>query len=104
MLKLKTTTKFRKDYKRMKKQGKDLTLLQKVIDDLLAEQILDEKYRDHALTGSYLGFRECHCRIRGILIRMRLLLYIFATLRYIKVRNTTDRVMKTGQNKRICSE
>ena len=68
MLKLKTTTKFRKDYKRMKKQGKDLTLLQKVIDDLLAEQILDEKYRDHALTGSYLGFRECHIQPNWLLI------------------------------------
>ena len=43
MLSLKTTTKFKKDYKRMKKQGKDLSLLQMVIDDLLAEKILPEK-------------------------------------------------------------
>ena len=41
MLTLKTTTKFKKDYKRMKKQGKDMTLLQDVIDDLLAEKVLD---------------------------------------------------------------
>ena len=44
----------------MKKQGKDLSLLQKVINDLLAEKILSEKHRDHALTGNYVGFRECH--------------------------------------------
>ena len=43
MLSLKTTTKFKKDYKRMKKQGKDLSLLKMVIDDLLAEKILPEK-------------------------------------------------------------
>ena len=43
MLSLKTTTKFKKDYKRMKKQGKDLSLLRMVIDDLLAEKILPEK-------------------------------------------------------------
>ena len=49
MLKLKTTTQFRKDYKRMKKQGKDMTLLQHVIDDLLLEKTLDVKFRDHAL-------------------------------------------------------
>ena len=41
MLSLKTTAKFRKDYKRMKKQGRDLHLLSAVIDDLLAEKTLD---------------------------------------------------------------
>jgi len=60
MLSLKPTSKFRKDYKRMKKQGKDMTLLQTVIDDLLAEKTLDVKHKDHALAGSYIGFRECH--------------------------------------------
>ena len=60
MLTLKTTTKFRKDYKRMKKQGKDMSLLGEVIDILLAENSLDEKYRDHPLSGNYMGFRECH--------------------------------------------
>ena len=52
----------------MKKQGKDLALLQKVIDDLLAEKILDEKYRDHALAGNYVGFRECHVQSDWLLI------------------------------------
>ena len=44
----------------MKKQGKKMELLQTVIDDLLAEKVLDKKNRDHALTGNYAGFRECH--------------------------------------------
>ena len=60
MLTLKTTTKFKKDYKKMKKQGKDMSLLESVIDDLLNEKVLDEKYQDHPLVGNYLGFRECH--------------------------------------------
>lgn len=60
MLSLKTTSKFRKDYKRMKKQGKDMSLLAAVIDDLLAEKTLDAKYHDHPLSGNYTGFRECH--------------------------------------------
>ena len=68
MLSLKTTTKFKKDYKRMKKQGKDLSLLKMVIDDLLAEKILPEKNRDHALIGNYLGFRECHIQPDWLLI------------------------------------
>lgn len=60
MLTLKTTTRFKKDYKRMKKQGKDMSLLEFVIDELLAERVLDEKYQDHSLVGKYVGFRECH--------------------------------------------
>ena len=60
MLTLKPTTKFKKDYKRMKKQGKDMSLLGEVIDLLLNEKVLDEKYHDHPLSGNYVEFRECH--------------------------------------------
>ena len=60
MLTLKTTSRFRKDYKLAKKRGFDLSLLEAVIDTLLAEKPLDPKHRDHALTGDYAGFRECH--------------------------------------------
>ena len=68
MLTLKTTTKFRKDYKRIKKQGKDMSLLKSVIDNLLLEKALDEKYQDHPLAGSYIGFRECHLQPDWLLI------------------------------------
>ena len=44
----------------MKKQGKNMYLLETVINDLLNEKILDEKYHDHPLSGNYIGFRECH--------------------------------------------
>ena len=37
MLKLVTTIKFRKDYKRIKKRGYDLSLLEKVHDTVLRE-------------------------------------------------------------------
>ncbi len=36
MLKLKMSTKFRKDYKRIKKRGYNLALLQNVLDKLCA--------------------------------------------------------------------
>ena len=68
MLSLKTTTKFKKDYKRIKKQGKDIALLEKVINTLLAEQPLDAKYRDHGLAGNYIGFRECHIQPDWLLL------------------------------------
>lgn len=60
MLQLETTGQFRKDYKRVKKRGYDMNLLENVIQTLLEEMLLAEKYRDHSLTGNYTGFRECH--------------------------------------------
>lgn len=44
----------------MKKRGLDIRLLDNVIDMLRQGQTLDIKYRDHALTGNYEGYRECH--------------------------------------------
>ena len=58
MLQLETTKQFRKDYKRVKKRGYDMNLLENVIQILLEEKLLAEKYRDHSLTGRYTGFRE----------------------------------------------
>lgn len=58
-----TTAKFRKDVKLMKKRGKNLKLLQEVIDILFEGKLLDAKYKDHALGGNYIGFRECHIQL-----------------------------------------
>lgn len=60
MLKLETTNQFRKDYKRAKKRGYNLSLLEEILQMLLAEKALPERYHDHALMGNYIGFRECH--------------------------------------------
>ena len=55
MLVLNVTSQFRKDYKRIKKQGKDLSLLEGIIDCLLAEATLPQKHHDHALSGNMLA-------------------------------------------------
>lgn len=68
MLKLVTTNKFRKDYKLVKKRGYSIKILEEVLDKLLAGEPLDEKYRDHALVGNYIGFRECHIQPDWLLI------------------------------------
>lgn len=60
MLKLVTTGQFRKDYKRIKKRGYNMKLLEEVINTILKEQTLEERCRDHSLAGNYVGFRECH--------------------------------------------
>ena len=68
MLELIMTNQFKKDLKRVKKRGKDLSLLKEVLQLLREEQILEEKYRDHALTGDYIGFRECHVQPDWLLV------------------------------------
>jgi mRNA interferase YafQ len=60
MLKFETTTQFRRDIKLIEKRKYDLSLLDEVIQTLIEEKQLDQKYRDHSLKGDYTGCRECH--------------------------------------------
>ena len=68
MLILRTTGKFRKDYKLAKKRGLPMEELEIVLQTLLEERPLEEKHLDHALSGNYIGFRECHIRPDWLLI------------------------------------
>ncbi|MCU9995192.1 type II toxin-antitoxin system YafQ family toxin [Mobiluncus mulieris] len=70
MLELIYTTKFKRDLKLMHKRGADVSLLASVLDRLRRGETLEAKYRDHALTGNYLGFRECHIQPDWLLIYM----------------------------------
>ena len=67
-LTIKTTKRFDKDLKKLKKRKYDLILLAQVINKLSDSEILPEKYRDHYLTGDYKGFRECHIQPDWLLI------------------------------------
>ena len=62
------STQFKKDYKRIKKQDKDLQKLKIIIDLLTNGQPLEEKYRDHQLSGKWKGHRDCHIEPDWILI------------------------------------
>jgi len=68
MLELVTTSAFRKDLAIAKKRGYNLSLIELVIDELLRENTLAPKYKDHALIGNYTGFRECHISPDWLLI------------------------------------
>ncbi len=66
--KLNWSTKFKKEYKRAQKRNYDLRLIDEVIK-LLAEGIeLPEIYKDHELTGNWVGHRECHIQNDWLLI------------------------------------
>lgn len=68
MLSLVVTNQFKKDLKRAQKRGKNLALLKQILQTLLNEETLDPKHKDHALTGNYIGFRECHIQPDWLLI------------------------------------
>jgi mRNA interferase YafQ len=57
---VKVTAQFRKDYKLAIKRGLNIELLESVVKELAAGMPLQEKNRDHALSGDWSGFRECH--------------------------------------------
>ena len=58
--KIKFTKRLKKDLKQAKKQGKDIEKLFDIIEKMARDETLDEKYRDHSLSGNYKGTRECH--------------------------------------------
>lgn len=57
---VKPTSKFQKDLKKAHKRGYDISLLTGVIKKLANDERLPEKNKDHALSGKYVGLRECH--------------------------------------------
>lgn len=62
------SNRFKNDLKLLSKRGYDLELLNFVVEKLAGGIPLDEKYRDHSLTGNYIGFRECHVQPDWLLI------------------------------------
>lgn len=68
MLKIKFYTQFKRDLKLAKKRHYDMTILKDIIDKLCRCEQLDAKYRDHALSGDYAGYRECHLQADWLLI------------------------------------
>lgn len=57
---VKTTSQFKKDFKLAMKRGLNIDLLETVIATLALGEPLPDKNKDHALTGNWVGHRECH--------------------------------------------
>ena len=57
---VKTTSQFKKDFKLAMKRGLNIDLLETVIATLALGEPLPDKNKDHALTGNWIGHRECH--------------------------------------------
>ena len=62
------TRQFKRDLKRIKKRGKDLSKLKAIVSTLANSQMLEARHRDHALGGNWLGSRDCHIEPDWVLI------------------------------------
>jgi mRNA interferase YafQ len=62
------TRQFKKDFERIKKQDKDLSRLKDVISAIANHEALEQRHRDHALSGNWSGSRDCHIEPDWILI------------------------------------
>ncbi len=54
------TAQYKRDLKRAVRRGCDVALIKAVVLQLANGQPLSARCRDHALSGRYAGFRECH--------------------------------------------
>jgi mRNA interferase YafQ len=68
MLELELATQFKRDLKKIAKQGKRRKLLDSIVEQLQKEEPLDLKHKDHNLSGNWDGYRECHITPDWLLI------------------------------------
>ena len=57
---VKFTSKFKKDFKFAIKQGYPIKLLEETVSLIANGKTLPEKYMDHALSGNWTAYQECH--------------------------------------------
>ena len=67
-MKVTQSNQFKKDAKKLGKRGKDLDKLLDVVELLVSGKKLPAKLRDHALTGNWKGWRDCHIEPDWLLI------------------------------------
>ena len=57
---IRRTSQFKRDVKRVQRQGREVEKLKMVLEALVKGEPLAAKHRDHVLVGQYKGTRECH--------------------------------------------
>ena len=68
MRSIRRDTQFKRDVKRLRKRGKELDKLKKIIQLLVKAEKLEPKLRDHQLRGLLKDCRECHIEPDWLLI------------------------------------
>ena len=68
MLKIEYTTRFKRDLKLAKKRNKNIENLQVIMNKIVQEEKLNQRFRDHPLSGNWNGHRELHIEPDWLLI------------------------------------
>ena len=68
MWKLKFTSQFKKDYKRIQNQPEKLKVLDAVLSALAATGTVPQEYLPHPLSGNWANHMECHIKGDFLLI------------------------------------
>jgi mRNA interferase YafQ len=68
MLRADYTTRFKKDYKLASKRGRDMSIIDRAIADIINEKPLPDRFRDHILVADYRGCHECHLQSDWLLV------------------------------------
>ena len=62
------SNRFKKDFKKLNKQGKDLSKLRDIIEMLANDVEIPGKHREHLLVGNWSGYSELHITADWLLI------------------------------------
>ena len=68
MRELHTTAHYRRNERRMRRRGKDISKLDSVVERLLAGEPLDPRQRVHQLVGNWHPLWECHIEPDWLLV------------------------------------
>lgn len=83
MLSIVSSNRFKKDLRLAIRRGYNIKLLEEVVNKLAKGESLEQKYKDHELSGELKGFRECHIAPDWLLVYQiidsDLVLYLFRT-------------------------
>jgi mRNA interferase YafQ len=80
---IRRTNEFKKNLKSLIKSKYDMSALEEIISLLSDGKTLPAKNRDHALSGNWIGYRECHIAPDWLLVyridNKQLILTLFRT-------------------------
>ena len=68
LLSVVSSTRYDKEADRLRKRGKDMSRIVAVVDTLRRRRPLAARHRDHALSGDWRGWRDCHVEPDWVLI------------------------------------
>jgi len=68
MMQIQVTNQFKRDYKLAKRRNKNLAALDLIMQKIANLEVLDMRYKDHALTGKWHLHRELHIESDWLLI------------------------------------